>query len=125
MLLKMNPRNIVKLLSHSFGRPEDGVETAITAEERLFASQLEGLIKDAIDDQIFLETYTTLNFSDENVEPVAIEGDEEDLGREFEVTNNNKRPSTSIEVDFAYKKKAVEYWCSGKNECTREINVGA
>jgi len=62
------------------------------------------LIKNAVDNYIFIESYTTLHFVDENAisDLVAIE---EDI--EYEETKNNKK--IKIDVDFYYKQKAVEF----------------
>jgi len=84
----MNPKNILKLLHESFNKPQYEVETVITNKEKNFALQLEELIKNAVDNHTFLETYTTLHFGDENVEPIAIEGEE---GYEYKPTEYLKK----------------------------------
>jgi len=111
--MSMNPKNILNLLCNSFDQPQYDIKTIITNEERSFASQLEELIKNAVDNYTFMESYTTLHFVDENAifDPVAIEEDVED---EYEETKDNKK--IKIDVDLHYKQKAVEFWRSGKKK---------
>jgi len=51
--MSMNPKNILNLLCNSFDQPQYNIKTIITNEERSFASQLEELIKNAIDKMLF------------------------------------------------------------------------
>lgn len=61
---KVNPKNILNLLCKSFDQPQYNIKTVITSEKINFALQLEGLIKDAIDNDTFMECYATLSFED-------------------------------------------------------------
>ncbi|KMQ82312.1 hypothetical protein RF55_23415 [Lasius niger] len=114
--MPINPKNIVKLLCRSFDVLVRSVEIDFTNEETFFALHLEELIKDAVDKQVSVESYTTLEFFDENIDidPVANEDEAEDeeLERGFEEKSNNKR--ATLEVSFEYKKEVVDYWCSSK-----------
>lgn len=70
--MSLNPKNILKLLCLTFEDPVYNIESRITDEERSFASQLADLIKDAINFDIFKETYDTLNCTDASVIPDAV-----------------------------------------------------
>jgi hypothetical protein len=109
----MNPKNILNLLCKSFDQ-QYNIKTVIISEEINFASQLEGLIKDAIDDYTFMECYTTLNFEDESTisDPIIIEEDFED---DYEKTiKGNKK--LKADIDFHYKQKDIEFWRSGQKK---------
>jgi len=121
--MSMNPKNILNLLCNSFDQPQYDIKTIITNKERSFASQLEELIKNAVDNYIFMESYTTLHFVDENAisDSVAIEENVED---EYEETKDNKK--IKINIDLHYKQKVVEFWRSGKKkfETVKQIQKG-
>lgn len=74
----MNPKNVLNLLCKSL--ISHNIKTIITSEEINFASQLEDLIKDVIDNYTFMESYTTSNFENESIvsDPVIIKEDFED-----------------------------------------------
>lgn len=113
----MNPNNILHLLKKSFDEPQYKIDSIITEAEKNFASHLESVIKDAIEDNLFIETFDTLNFEEDSVIPdpqlvdedFEIKESEEDLQ---EVVKGVKKFLTP--VDLEYKKKAVEFWKSGK-----------
>lgn len=110
----MNPRNIVLLLQRSFNSPEYDVYSVITDEEKSFAANLENLIKDAIDAQIFVESIDTLSFNEESVYPEAIPVDEVSQSDFEESIKDCKK--TIIDIDIKYKTKAVQFWRSGKTK---------
>lgn len=109
----MNPKNILKLLTTAFDQPEYDLESVINEDEKAFSFQIETLIKNAIQDSLFVETYETLSFENKNTisEPVSIEDDSDDLKIEekfdFDVTIDK-------EINEEYKRKAVNCWNSGK-----------
>jgi len=74
--MSLNPRNVISLLEKSFDRPEYEVQSVITEAERCLASYLEGLIKDSIDTNFFVESFECLNYND-SVYPDAKMVDEE------------------------------------------------
>lgn len=78
------------------------IESIVTSEEINFASQLEDLIKDAINNHTFMEYYITLNYEDESVvsEPVIVEEDFED---DYEETIKDSK-KVKIDIDLHYKK---------------------
>jgi len=104
----INPKNIVQL-QESFN-PQYDFQSIITDDEKVFAVQLENVIKDALDADIFFETSSTLCYEDESVIPDPFIVDEDDS--EEIINENNKKVIVSI--DFEYKKKAVQYWKSAK-----------
>lgn len=110
----MNPRNIVLLLQRSFNSPEYDVDSVITDEEKSFAANLENLINDAIDAQIFVESIDTLSFNEESVYPEAIPVDEVSQSDFEESIKDCKK--TIIDIDIEYKTKAVQFWRSGKTK---------
>jgi len=65
----INPKNIVQLLQESFNDPQYDFQSIITDDEKVFAVQLENVIKDALDADIFFETSSTLCYKDESVIP--------------------------------------------------------
>jgi len=52
----INPKNILKLLTVAFEQPEYNLESSINDDERAFSSQLEILIKDSIDNSLFIDS---------------------------------------------------------------------
>jgi len=80
------------------------IESRITDEERLFASQLTDLIKDAINFDVFKETNDTLSFTDDSVIPdvTLIEKEPENVP---EVVQDDKKFREIVDID--YKKKAI------------------
>lgn len=77
-----------------------------------FANQLDNLIKDAIDNNFYCESFSILGYFDESVfpDPISIEDESED---DCEIVfENNKRKYVIIE--FEYKKRAVGFWQSKK-----------
>lgn len=114
----INPKNILKLLTVAFEQPEYNLESSINDDERAFSSQLEILIKDSIDNSLFIETHDTLQFEEDHLiiqsEPCAIE-DSDDNTFEIETNSNFQlHECEDKEIDEEYKQKAVEYWKSGK-----------
>jgi len=83
------------------------IESRITDEEKLFASQLTDLIKDAINFDVFKETNDTLSFTDDSVIPdvTLIEKEPENVS---EVVQDDKEFREIVDID--YKKKAIEFW---------------
>jgi len=78
------------------------IESRITDEEKLFASQLTDLIKDAINFDVFKETNDTLSFTDDSVIPdiTLIEEKPENVS---EVVQDDKEFREIVDID--YKKK--------------------
>ena len=70
----MNPKNSLKLLTIRFDQPQYDLESFMTEDERAFCSKLEVLIKDSIDDSLFVESYDVLHFKNANIilEPVSV-----------------------------------------------------
>lgn len=117
-MMAMNPRNILSLLRQSFDEPQYDIESVITVEERSFARQLEDLIKDAVQANLFLESHSTLCFHDdeENQDALLVE---EDFDEDFvESVKDNQRVKV-ICIDLEYKQKAVAFWRSGKERCRK------
>lgn len=110
--MAINPLNVLRLLQEAFDRPGYDFQSITTDEDISFAKSLESLIKDAIDDRIFCEVYDTLCYDDESVYPDPVIVDEE--LHDSEVFKNEGQTTTS-NIDYDYKKKAVDYWLSGKN----------
>lgn len=108
-----NPRNIVRLLQEQFNEPQYDFESIITDEEKVFVEQLNNVIRDAVDGQLFFETSATLCFEEESVIPdyFTVDEDFEDDSEEI-INDNNKK--AKVRIDFEYKKKAVHYWKSAK-----------
>jgi len=106
--MSMNPRNIAFLLQRSFNSSEYDVSVT-TDEEKAFAANLENLIKDALDAQIFVESIDTLSFNEESVYPEAIAFDEVSE-RDFEESLKDcKKTIIDIDIDIEYKTKAVQF----------------
>ncbi|KYQ52674.1 hypothetical protein ALC60_08206 [Trachymyrmex zeteki] len=106
----MNPKNIVSLLQQNFNRPEYDIHSVITDEERSFAVYLEDLIKESIDTRIFIETFDTLCYyimTKVSTVPFFLYSMSTSI-----IAFLHKK--AIIDVDIEYKKKAVEYWRSGK-----------
>lgn len=112
----MNPRNVVTLLQKSFQGPQYDLESIITDEEKHLALHLENLIKNSIDTTFFVESYESLSFNDASVYPDAIMVEEEFENNYEVLENENKKRKMNDDVDYDYKMKAVEYWCSGKKK---------
>lgn len=55
--MTLNPKNILKLLVMAFDLPQYDFESVISEDERRFSFQLENLIKDAIQESLYIETY--------------------------------------------------------------------
>lgn len=111
----MNPKNILKLLTIAFDQPEYNLESVINEDEKAFSFQIESLIKDAIQDSLFVETYNTLSFENKNVisEPISIEDD----GDNFNIDENFDFCATpNEEIDEEYKRKVINFWNSGKKK---------
>jgi len=109
--MSLNPKNILKLLCLTFEDPVYNIESRKTDEERLFASQLTDLIKDTINFDVLKETNDTLSFTDDSVIPdiTLIEEEPENVS---EVVQDDKEFREIVDID--YKKKAIEFWRSGK-----------
>lgn len=110
----MNPKNILNLLRKSFDDPQYDIESIITDEERSFTLHLENLIKDSINTQVFIESYNTLNYDDNNVFPDAVAVEDEFEDDYEEVVKDDKKVKATIDIE--YKKQAVEFWRSGKKK---------
>jgi len=113
--MSLNPRNVISLLEKSFDRPEYEVQSVITEAERCLASYLEGLIKDSIDTNFFVESFECLNYND-SVYPDAKMVDEEIDYSSEDCNFDSKRPKMCFDIDIEYKKRAVEFWRSGKKK---------
>lgn len=104
---------LLRSLCVRFNQEQYNIETIITTEEINFATHLENLIKDAVDNELFVGTYSTLSF--ENVkrisDPLIIE---EDIEAYEGMINDNKK--VKIDVTLDYKKKSVEFWRSGNKK---------
>jgi len=108
--MSLNPKSILKLLCLTFEDPVYNTESRITDEERLFSSQLTDLIKDAINFDVFKETNDTLSFTDSVIPDVTlIEEEPENIS---EVMQEDEEFREFVDID--YKKKAIEFWRSGK-----------
>lgn len=121
--MPMNPKNILNLLGRIFEDPVYNVESSITAEERSFAFYLADLIKDSADSQLFMDSYDTLCYNDSSVIPEAvIVTDEQDDDFQDSVQDNEESEDF---VSLEYKKKAVEFWRSGKKkkEVWKQCNI--
>lgn len=105
----MNPRNIVRLLQEHFNGPIYDYESVTTDDEKKFVIQLDSLIKDAVDAQLFFETSSSLCLEDGNIKPDIYTIDEE-FENDFEETKSDEGKKVKVEIDFDYKKRAVEYW---------------
>lgn len=114
--MTMNPRNIIKLLQIAFDQPKYDNESAISENERTFSLQLETIIKDAINDSLFVEVYEKLQFNDPNSLPPSLPIEED---QEFTIDKKRKVDTHSSEdedITMDYKQKAVDFWKSGKNK---------
>ena len=73
----INSKNILKLLTVAFEQLEYNLESSINDDARAFSSQLEILIKDSIDNSLFIKTHDTLQFQEDYLiiqsRPCAIE----------------------------------------------------
>lgn len=74
--------------------------------------QLNTVIKDAVDAQLFFETSSTLCFEDDSIISDVCTVDE-DFENDFEEFINDNGKNVKVDVDFEYKKNTVEYWKSG------------
>lgn len=106
--MSMNPKNILRLLTHSFSDSQYDVESIVTEDERSFAAYLEDLIKSSVGSNVFTETYETLCYNDDSVIPDAVEVDD-DFEDDFEcVVQDDKK--VKVEIDVDYKNRAVKFW---------------
>lgn len=126
--MALNPKNILKLLNYAFDQPQYDVQSVISEDEKKFSFHLENLIKDAIQDSVYIETYTTLNFEEASVIPEIVpikENDEDDYIQD----NTNSTLNPSIECteicDEEYKRKVIEFWKSGKKHKLKFMTVQA
>jgi len=71
------------------------------------------LIKDAINFDVFKETNDTSSFTDDTVIP-DVTLSEEESENVSEVVQDDKEFREIVDID--YKKKAIEFWWSGKKE---------
>jgi len=112
--MTMNPKNILKLLNFAFDHTMYDINSNINDSETSFALYLIDIIKDAINDDVFIETYDTLCFHDNSViadkaEPV----EDDEVNDEF---NESFEEGTEVNdnIDIEYKKNAVNFWRSSK-----------
>lgn len=111
----MNPKNILKLLRDCFDQEMYDIESIITREERDFASLLEIIIKDVINDSLFVETYETLAHENDFKQPDPVLVEEEfDEGLEEVKTESNEKKLIPIPIE--YKERTVAFWRSGKKK---------
>ncbi|EFN84438.1 hypothetical protein EAI_15504 [Harpegnathos saltator] len=75
--MSMNPKNILNLLRLYFEDLVYNIQSDITEEEKSFASHLADLMKNAINNQVFIESYDCLSFHDPSVTPDAVLVEEE------------------------------------------------
>jgi len=102
--MTMNPKNILKLLNFAFDHTIYDINSNINDSETSFALYFIDIIKDAINDDVFIETYDTLCFYDNSVitdkaEPVEADEVNDEFNESFEEgteVNNN--------IDIEYKK---------------------
>ena len=109
----INSKNVLTLLEKAFNDSRYDIESIITIEEKQFSLELETLIKDAINDNLFIETYDTLNFDEESVisDACAIEEEFED---DYNVINNlESSKKVLVLIDLDYKTNVVNFWRSG------------
>lgn len=116
--MMLNPKNILKLLTKAFDLPQYGIESAISEDEKRFSLQLENLIKDTIQESLYIESYTSLSFEEASVIPQIASIEENDNGdREYkDIINSDLNSSIGYveECDEEYKRKVIEFWKSGK-----------
>ncbi|EFN88977.1 hypothetical protein EAI_09132 [Harpegnathos saltator] len=95
--MSLNTKNILKLLCLTFEDPMYNIESRITDEEKSIASQLADLIKDAINFDIFKETYDILYCTDASVilDAVLIEDNSEDVS---EVVQDDTKADFKIAI---------------------------
>jgi len=113
--MTLNPKNSLKLLTMAFDLPQYDIE-AVTEDEKRFSFQLENLIKDAIQESLYIETYNTLNFEEASIVSDTIlieENDDDDYIQDIN-SNLNSPIEHAEECDEEYKRKVIEFWKSGK-----------
>lgn len=115
--MTLNPKNILKLLAEAFDQPEYNLESVISEDEKRFSFQLENLIKDAIQESLYIETYTTLNFEEASVIPETVlieENGDDDYIQDVTNSNLNSSIEYTEEYDEEYKRNVIDFWKSGK-----------
>jgi len=108
-------KNILKLLTMAFDLSQYDIESVITEEKR-FSFQLDNLMKDAIQESLYIETYNTFNFEEASVIPdtiLIVENDDDDYIQDIN-SNLNSCIEHAEECDEEYKQKVIEFWKSGK-----------
>jgi len=113
----MNPKNMLCLLQKGFDEPQYNIDSVIT-EERNFASHLQSLIRDAVEDDLLIHTYESLNFEEESMMPDPQSVDEEAEIKESEQDLHEVErecKNFSIPVDLEYKRKQLSFGNQGKN----------
>ncbi|XP_025994126.2 uncharacterized protein LOC113004590 [Solenopsis invicta] len=126
--MTLNPKNVLKLLAIAFDDLHYDFESVISEAERNLSFHIESLIKDAIQESLYIETYTTLNFDEEDIiqDAVSIEENNNDNYIQDTVTSNL---SASIELteslDEEYKQKVIKFWKSGKKHKLKFATVQA
>jgi len=116
--MTMNPKNILKILNFAFDHTMYDINSNINDSETSFALYLIDIIKDAINDDVFIEIYDTLCFHDNNViadKAKPIEDDEvnDEFNKSFEEgTEVNNICNKSYNIDIEYKKNTVDFWRS-------------
>jgi len=100
----------------TFDLPQYDIESVVTEDEKRFSFQLENLIKDAIQESLYIETYNTLNFEKASVIPDTILIEENDDGDYIQDINSSLNSSIGHgeQCDEEYKRKILEFWKSGK-----------
>lgn len=89
--MPLNPKNIVKLLATACVISRNMIwKSVISKDEKNFSFKLENLIKDAIQDSLYIEIYVTLNFEETSVisKTVLIEENNDDHYIQ-DITNSN------------------------------------
>ncbi|KAL1509144.1 hypothetical protein ABEB36_003929 [Hypothenemus hampei] len=114
----INPINIINLLLLTF-KSQNLPNTPTTEKERAIAKEVEDIITRTSNDVSWeFETHDTLEFDDplEEHEAIIIE-DEEEVQRYLGDSDFTPQPLCAPgnePLSFEYKKKAVEFWKSGK-----------
>lgn len=112
--MKVNPVNVIRLLMATF-EVLNLAETPVNNEERELADTFERILVQSMEEYNGVEMIeeTSLDFQEpyKDIEMTAIED------KEFQPHTQDSSESCSEDeepVDFDYKRRAVEYWRSGK-----------
>ncbi|KYN09510.1 hypothetical protein ALC57_18378 [Trachymyrmex cornetzi] len=121
----MNPKNILKLLTIAFDQPQYNLESIINEDEKAFSFQIESFIKNAIQDSLFVETYSALSFENKNTIPesISIEND----GDNFNIDENFyfcATPNEEIDKEKILIVGENNVWNSDQSGFNLEMYIG-